>query len=155
MKKRSIFFHSLVDEKRRGFSRPESDWIAPHVSPDGQWVAYHSHESGRWEVYIAAFPTFTERRQVSSAGGFDARWRNDGNELFYLSLDNTLMSLEVKRGPTLSTGVPRTLFKTPFAVRSNYQYSVTGDGKRFIFNEPIKEARQPFTVVLNWAAGLN
>src|SRR5207253_2317779 len=41
----------------------------PRVSPDGHWVAYNTNESGRWEVYIAAFPSFTARRQVSNNGG--------------------------------------------------------------------------------------
>ncbi len=39
-----------------------------HVSPDGHWVAYNADESGRWEVYIAEFPTFTSKRQISNWG---------------------------------------------------------------------------------------
>lgn len=144
-----------ADRKPVRLPKTESEWFAPQVSPDGAWVAYHSHESGRWDVYIASFPAFTERRQVSNAGGFGVRWSKDGNELFYINLKNELMSLDVKRGAALMTGVPRTLFKTPFVADGcNYQYSVTRDGKRFIFNEPVKEAGQPFTVVLNWVAGL-
>ncbi|MBV9501257.1 MAG: PD40 domain-containing protein [Acidobacteriaceae bacterium] len=142
------------DRKPARLLRTQSAWVDPQVSQDGKWIAYSSRESGRSEIYIAAFPSFTERRQVSNGGGVGARWRKDGNELFFLSLENELMSLDVKRGAALTTGVPRILFKTPFAVDSSYQYSVTGNGKRFIFNEPVKEASQPFTVVLNWAAGL-
>ena len=41
-----------------------------HVSPDGRWVSFNSDESGRWEVYVAAFPTFTSKRQVSSGGDY-------------------------------------------------------------------------------------
>lgn len=153
---KSLYLLPLAgDRKPVRLPKTESEWFAPQVSPDGAWVAYHSHESGRWEAYIASFPAFTERRQVSNGGGLGARWGKNGNELFYLSLKNELMSLDVKHGAALTTGVPRILFKTPFAVdAANYQYSVTGGGKRFIFNEPVKEASQPFTVVLNWVAGL-
>ena len=59
----------------------------PRVSPDGRWVAYNTNESGRWEVYIARFPEFTDRRQVSNNGGVQGYWRKDGKELFYLGLD--------------------------------------------------------------------
>ncbi len=66
-----------------------------HVSPDGRWVAFQSDESGRWEIYVAAFPTFTSKRQISSGGGFQPQWRGDGRELFYLSPDGSLMSVRV------------------------------------------------------------
>jgi hypothetical protein len=67
----------------------------PTISPDGRWVAYNSLESGRWEVYVAAFPGFTDKRQVSSAGGCQPHWRKDGKELFYLALDGKLMTVDV------------------------------------------------------------
>jgi len=54
---------------------------APHVSPDGRWIAYNSNESGRWEVFVAAFPGFTDKRQVSNGGGVQPVWRKDGKEL--------------------------------------------------------------------------
>ena len=45
------------------------------VSSDGRWVAYESDASGRWEVYLAAFPSFMEDRQVSV--GFERKFRFD------------------------------------------------------------------------------
>src|SRR5262249_25428266 len=53
----------------------ESD--EPHVSPDGRWIAYACNESGQWEIYIAAFPSFSNRRQASNAGGMAPVWRAD------------------------------------------------------------------------------
>jgi DNA-binding winged helix-turn-helix (wHTH) protein/Tol biopolymer transport system component len=128
---------------------------AARVSSDGHWVAYQSRESGRWEVYIAAFPAFTEKRPVSTGGGRQPLWRKDGKELLYLSPDGKMMSVDVKGGARLETGVPRILFQYPVRMDNNgQQYSVTGDGKRFIFAEPVEEGSKPFTVVLNWTAGL-
>ena len=112
-----------------------------------------SLESGRWEVYVAAFPAFTERRQISSNGGCQPFWRKDGKELFYLTLDGKLMAVDVKGGATLSTGVPQVLFQTPERVNPmQSEYCVTGDGKKFILREPVGERTTPITVVLNWNA---
>jgi Tol biopolymer transport system component len=129
---------------------------SPIVSLNGGLVAYHSDESGRGEVYVAAFPTFKEKRQVSNAGGYQPLWRKDGKELFYLDRGGKLMSVDVKRGARLETGSPRILFQAPDRApeAGAPRYCVTGDGKRFILPEPVQEGSKPFTVVLNWTAGL-
>jgi Tol biopolymer transport system component/predicted Ser/Thr protein kinase len=133
----------------------EFDKDEPHVSPDGRWIAYNSNESGRWEVYVASFPGFTGRRQVSNAGGVQALWRGDGKELFYLSLEGKLMAVEVKTGTAIETGPPKALFQTSVSVLPFVdQYCVTHDGQRFLFGEPLEGSATPITVVLNWAAGL-
>ena len=128
----------------------------PRISPDERWVAYSSFESGRWEVYVATFPAFTEKRQVSGSGGSQPFWRNDGKELFYLTLDGKLMAAEVTSRSTLQTALPKVLFQTPVRVSPIYnQYSVTADGTRFLFGEPINQGSEQIAVVLNWpAAGL-
>ncbi len=126
------------------------------LSQDGRWVAYESNESGRWEVYVASYPAFGDRRQVSSAGGCQPLWRRDGKELFYLTLDSKLAVVEVKGGATLEAGMPQVLFRTPVRVNPNQtEYAVANDGQRFIFREPIGESVAPTTVVLNWTAELN
>jgi len=128
---------------------------APVVSSDGRWVAYQSKESGRWEIYLAAFPSFKERRQVSDDGGCQAHLRKDGKELFYLSLDGRMMSVELNAGASMSTSVPKALFRTPFFVDQYANpWDVAGDGKRFLIGEPLGEGGKPVIVVLNWAAGL-
>jgi Tol biopolymer transport system component len=127
----------------------------PHISSDGRWVAYQSDETGKWEIYIANFPTFTERRQVSNNGGCQTLWRKDAKELFYVSLDGKLMSVDVKGGERLETGAPRGLFNVLWPVEPLLpQYSVTRDGKRFIFLEPIREPIKSLTVVLNSISGI-
>jgi Tol biopolymer transport system component/tRNA A-37 threonylcarbamoyl transferase component Bud32 len=133
----------------------EFDKDMPRVSPDERWVAYDSLESGRWEVYVATFPAFTEKRQVSAGGGCQPLWRNDGKEIFYLSLDGKLMATDVTGGAALRTLLPHALFQTPVSVSAIFsQYTVTADGKRFLFGEPINQGAEQITVVLNWAAGL-
>ena len=127
----------------------------PRLSPDGRWVAYNTDESGRWEVYIAAFPAFTDRRQVSSSGGVQGFWRQDGRELFYLSLDGTMMSVPISPGPTLDAGVPQVLFPTRVQTSATSdQYAVTGNGQRFLLLEPVETGQRPFVVIVNWPAVL-
>jgi Tol biopolymer transport system component len=133
----------------------EFDKDQPRISPDERWVAYNSLESGRWEIYVAAFPSFDGKRQVSLSGGCQPFWRRDGKELFYLTLDGKLMVAEVKGGATLQTGAPQVLFQTPTRVNPLLgQYRVTADGKKFLFCEPVNEGPEQLTVVLNWDAGL-
>src|SRR5439155_355918 len=64
-------------------------------SPDGQWVAYESSESTSTELYVASFPAFDNRRQLTAHGGIAPRWRSDGKELFYLTPDGKLMAADV------------------------------------------------------------
>jgi len=130
--------------------KPGYELGGARVSSDGHWVAFESQASGRWEIYIAAFPAFTEQQQISNGGGCGPKWRKDGKELFYIGPERKMMSLNARAGVALKTGVPKVLFQ----IREPYPYSVTGDGKRFIFLEPADEPRTPFMVVLNWAAGL-
>jgi hypothetical protein len=123
------------------------------VSPDGRWIAYYADESGRAEVYVATFPAFNERRQVSNNGGVQPAWCKDGRELFYLALDGTMMSVPVKPGPPLETGVPQPLFPTRIPLRPTLdQFAVTGDGQRFLLIESRETDAPPFKIVLNWPA---
>jgi Tol biopolymer transport system component len=127
----------------------------PRVSVDGRRVAYHTNESGQMEVYIAAFPSFDEKRQVSSGGGCQPQWRKDGKELFYLSLDGKMMSVDVKGDSEIDTSAPKALFRISTRVdTNNSQYAVSRDGKQFLFGDPVGEENKLITVVLNWAAGL-
>jgi hypothetical protein len=104
-------------------------------SVDGRWVAYASDESGRSEVYVQSFPSLGRKTLVSTAGGYQPSWRTDGRELFYLSEDRTLMSVDDVRVATeLELGMPRPLFKAPLAEPGygRNRYDPFGDGQRFV-----------------------
>jgi hypothetical protein len=125
------------------------------VSADGRLIAFNSDESGRWEVYVARFPEFTDKRQVSSAGGMQPRWRRDGKELFYLGTDGTMMAVLIAPGVPPTAGMPTALFRTALSPSPNVpQYDVSADGSRFLVLEPSRAGGEPVTFVLNWAAGL-
>ncbi len=129
----------------------ESD--EPHVSPDGRWVAYTCNESGQWEIYVATFPSFENRHQASNAGGMAPVWRADGKELFYLTPDGKLMSVSFKGSTQPETSIPVELFQTRLRADPRYnQYTVTGDGQRFLMYEPVEENEQPYYVLMNWTS---
>lgn len=121
-------------------------------APDGRWISYFSAVSGRSEIYLQPFPGPGERVTVSSSGGVQAKWRADGKELFYLTPEGTMMSVEVRPGARLDLGTPRPLFTTRLRPNSSLdQYVVTADGQRFIVMEPPADAPpDAMTIVTNW-----
>jgi serine/threonine protein kinase len=125
-------------------------------SPDAKWVAYTSDETGMPEVYVQSFPAGADKSKVSTSGGCQPRWRRNGRELFYLSADRRLMSVDVSLSPKLAIGTPVALFSTavpPGGVGTGAapDYSVSADGQRFLVRSP-SDRRWPttMTVVLNW-----
>ncbi len=62
------------------------------------------------------------------------------------------MSVEIQTDGGLRAGVPRRLFQSPLKTPSIglHEYSVTGDGQRFLMKEGSDEATGVIVVVLNW-----
>ena len=77
-------------------------------APRGNHAAYVSDESGRAEIWMTPFPVGGTRVRVSTAGGFQPRWRRDGRELYFLSPTGQLMSVSVDAAGR--TGAPVPLF---------------------------------------------
>jgi dipeptidyl aminopeptidase/acylaminoacyl peptidase len=125
------------------------------ISPDGKYFAVTSGESGRDEVYIEAMPPATGKWQISINGGGQPRWRTDGKELFFLSLDLKMMAVDIQSGQGIAAGVPHVLFQTGASSFASPDYDVSSDGQSFLIALPASNAVDaPITVVLNWWAGL-
>jgi eukaryotic-like serine/threonine-protein kinase len=142
---------------RKPFPLVRGDFNAskPQFSPDGRWLAYVSDESGQREVYVTSFPSGAGKWRVSASGGDEPRWRGDGRELFYLSVDNTLTAAEVKPAATsLQIGALQPLFQThaPTKAADEPLYDVAPDGQRFLVTSSQQQATVPFTLVVNWPA---
>jgi len=147
------------DRKPASYLRTEFNEQFAKFSPDGRWVAYTSDESTRYEVYVQPYPVTGAKWLISKDGGYQARWRRDGKELFYISSAGSMMAVEVKlpgKGESgFQAGVPKPLFQAPRTGSAFPYYSVTADGQRFLMNAPMGETESaPATVVLNWQAGL-
>jgi Tol biopolymer transport system component len=132
------------------FLRSSFNELGGQISPDGRWLAYTSDESGSWEVYVAAFPGPGGKWQVSSGGGTQAVWSRDGNEIFYLGADRTMMAVAVRGGNDFIPLPPQRLFQTRARYTGNRAFDVTADARRFLVSTvTVEEKPVPITVVLN------
>ena len=123
------------DRKPYPFLKTESqeNWAA--FSPNGKWVAYSSTESGQAEVYVTPFPKAKAKWLVSRNGGFQARWRRDGKELFFMSPDSKLMAADVTSdGSDFEVSGVKALFETHFPYTPSHAFDVAADGQRFLVN---------------------
>src|SRR5436190_16222159 len=137
--------------------RTESNERCGTISSDGRWIAYASDESGRSEVYVQAFSgtgVSGRKYQVSYNGGSWPKWRKDGRELFYLSGDKAIVSVEVESSGSFRAAAPRALFALG-RYNPDARFDVTADGRRFILPAPAIGRLQPAEVILNWTRAID
>lgn len=136
----------------------KGDQAQPQLSPDGRWLAYVSNETGRNEVFVASFrydaSTGTvgvgESVPVSAGGGFAPRWRGDGNELFYLKVDGSVMAIDFATTAERASGSSIRLFAAPGVFP---EWGVTHDGTRLLFAVPT-EPPPPLDLMYDWQSAL-
>ena len=155
---------SAIDPaKRFAFLKTPFNEGGPRFSPDGKWMAYTSDETGRYEVYVRPFaegPAAAEGKiRISSAGGDFPVWRPDGQELYYMSGDLTLYTVNTTElGRSTRMPLASRLFRAcPGTIPMNlpmrgslfgYNYD-THDGKQFLINCAVEPPGR-FVVLLNW-----
>jgi Tol biopolymer transport system component len=141
---------SMNGEKKQGmFLQTAYNEEDGRFSPDGRWIAYASNETGQSEIYIRPYPGPGSPIKVSTAGGTAPCWRRDGREMFYVSNDNKMMSIDIQSSASsFESGTVRELFpRTPIMEA----YDVFPDGKRFLINRVIEPSvTDPVTIVVNW-----
>ena len=154
-----IWFVALDgDRQPTPFLQSPATEYTPQLSPDGHWLAYASNELGREEVFVQRFPEGGSKRQISSNGGAQPRWRGDGRELFFLGIDAQVMAVAVSSGTAFEASAPTALFQSqmPGATfkSAGYTYDVTPDGQKFLANFGTAELGPAITVITNWQAAL-
>ena len=123
-------------------------------SPDSKWVAYFLNDSGQDQVYVAAFPSMDQKRQISTSGGRYPVWRRDGRELYFLTAESTLMAADIRTDHGIEVSLPKPLFKLNVTAIMN-QYAVSADGSRFLVSDVLTDdPRREVTVLLNWPSEL-
>jgi Tol biopolymer transport system component len=151
----------LVTLRLDGESRPipvpdaPSSVRAARLSPDGKFLAYSEGPTVvESQIFVASFPSFAEKRQISKDGGTFPIWRKDGKELFFRTSNGRLVAQEITTGPKIEAGLQTPLFAYA-AGPLGATYTVTGDGQRFLVKESAPtETVSPVMILLNWAAGL-
>jgi Tol biopolymer transport system component len=124
-------------------------------SPDSRWIAYTVFTAGPPAVFVAPVPGPGGKWEVSTTGGYNPRWRGDGQELYFLAPDLTLMAAKVDRtGSEFRVGQLASLFQTRAASNPGYGYDVAADGKRILVDSLESGGGAPLTLVLNWKEGL-
>jgi Tol biopolymer transport system component len=119
-------------------SAAAENWAA--FSPNGRWVAFSYRAAGDdTQLFVTTFPKSNRRWLVSSRGGFQARWRRDGKELFFLATNGTLttslMAAEVAEdGDDFEVRDVKKLFDTPVPYPPYHAFDVAADGQRVLIN---------------------
>ncbi len=130
-------------------------------APDGRWFWYCSNETGRFEVYVQSYPPGRGKWQISTDGGAQAMWAENGKELFYKS-GNRMMVVDVELGAAFKAGTPRVLFEIPLPDRAPDdpgRFGVSPDAQRFLVLTTAEgasgaAATPQIMVVLNYAQAL-
>jgi serine/threonine protein kinase len=127
------------------------------VSSNGRWLAYESDSSGKFEIYVKPFPNVSAGQWlVSTAGGTRPLWAPNGEELFFVAPDGSLMAVRVEaRGSSWRAGSPVRVVEGRYLIgggRSSPNYDVSRDGTRFLMvKPPVNQAAAPqIIVVQNW-----
>jgi eukaryotic-like serine/threonine-protein kinase len=122
---------------------------------DSHWLTYFSYETGRPEVYVVPFPGEGSKSQVSTAGGWLARFSR--HELFYVTMGNRLMVAQIHTAPTFGVDSIRPLFQLDFPNppdRTSPLYDVSPDGQRFAVLTADRTKSSSISLLTNWPAEL-
>jgi Tol biopolymer transport system component len=122
-------------------------------APDGRWIAYASDESGEFEVYIQPFPGPGARTRVSTGGGEEPAWSDDGAELYYRH-GRQLVGVPIRTTSDLRLGSASVLFEGSYHdnVAPSRSYDVTPDGRFLMVTEPVgDDLPKELHVVVGWA----
>jgi Tol biopolymer transport system component len=138
-----------LDRKAIEWLREDYEAAQGRFSPDGRYMAFLSNEKDvtTAQVYVRPFdaskPAGDPAVQVSNnkSGTIGMIfWRQDGKELFFLTRDWEVMSVDVTTTPTFQAGTPKLLFKLPGPLAGNPTQwkNISPDGQRFVFAMPAK-----------------
>jgi dipeptidyl aminopeptidase/acylaminoacyl peptidase len=123
------------------------DQVYGAFSPDGRSIAYASNESGQFDIYLDTYPKPGTRVRVTTAGGTEPRWSNNGRELFFRR-GSEIVSVSLDGFDVRS--VTR-LFDAGAQIRS---FDVSRDG-RFLINVPSGSNRSPATTLIHhWSTNI-
>jgi dipeptidyl aminopeptidase/acylaminoacyl peptidase len=123
------------------------------ISPDGGLIAYHASENAdRVEIFVETFPVKAGRWQVTTNGGSNPIWRADGRELFFLTPDRQVASVDVERSAgAVRFGPIRVLFPVPAQHADVRPFAPFPDGRRFlVLTDVPRPVPQKLSVLVNW-----
>ena len=144
---------SLKDGKASPWLKTEFDEADASLSPNGRWVAYVSDQTGRPEVWVRPFPGPGAPVRVSSDGGAEPRWAQDGTELFYQSGRKMVAAGVSYREPAIEFKPSQILFEggfVPYDGNVPRTYDVAKDGRFLMIREAPQVRPRTLVIALNW-----
>ena len=145
-----VWLYSIEDETGEPFVSTEANERHGVFSPDGDALAYQSDETGEDNIYVRPLSGSGVSTRLSPDGGRYPEWRSDGEELFYLRLDGTLMAVAFEADSGF--GEPTELFQIALRPNENYDlFDVAPNGERFLVLEQVGPQRS-LTLIQNWPA---
>jgi Tol biopolymer transport system component len=126
-------------------------------SSNGKFFSYTSDETGKDEAYVRPFDPQTGTSpggqwMISKGGGVSPHWRGDGKQMFYITGQGAMMSVDIDMQSGFKPGSPKQMFKLPGEVRF---WDVTRDGQKFLIPVTATAASSaPYNVIVNWASTL-
>jgi eukaryotic-like serine/threonine-protein kinase len=102
------------------------------IHPNGSYLSYNSSQYNRSEIFVQTFPALDWKKQISYAGGEEARWNpKDGHELIY-RWGSRWYVIGVILQPKLEFSMPRELFNGPYINVPGLSWDISPDGERFL-----------------------
>jgi Tol biopolymer transport system component len=153
-----IWIHPMFGDRKPFplFPNATYDHYEGRVSPNGKWLAYNSAESGPGEIYVTSFPKGIGKWQIGSGAVVPpVHWRADGKQLYFVTLEGSLMaaSIQESAGSITVEGVRR-LGRSPFLtgpVLAIFDVDAK-EGQRFIGSTAPDTSSLPLNVITNWTA---
>jgi DNA-binding winged helix-turn-helix (wHTH) protein/Tol biopolymer transport system component len=153
----SIFVYDAASQSIRALVHTSSNEFGPALAPDGRSFAYTSDESGRFEVYLAPFPEFGAKTQISVGGGAEPLWSPDGRQVYYRNGPG-VMRAEIDGSSRQRIGAPQRIAEGPYqpgAVAGLPNYDVAGDGSLLMIAQAAAQAQPDrLSIVINWFADI-
>jgi eukaryotic-like serine/threonine-protein kinase len=147
------------EQPRRIFSPSPSTGPASsgQFSPDGKFVTITIVLHSGPEVFIIPASGGTGMWQVSNGGGKWGRWSRDGKQLYYVSMRNEMVVVDIReKGDSIAVGHPTPLFTFHPSLRVYRQgmigFDVSADGRKFLLVTAADENSRPLTLLQNWPA---
>lgn len=121
---------AMVGADGRSTDIPNVSGLA-RFSPDSRWLAATYGEGGRSEVYVCAADQPARRVRVSTAGGEEPRWSEDGTSIVY-RFENAWYRSSFLPGSQPTVGLPVKEFTGPYVNVGGYSHDVFPDGSQLL-----------------------
>jgi Tol biopolymer transport system component len=126
-------------------------------SADGRFIAFTMLANGTPQIFVVPFSGGNGMWQASTDGGRWPRWSRDGKQLYFVSMRNEMMTVDMReKGDSMEVGHAVRLFSFRPSVRlyrlGMINYDVNPDGKRFLLVVAADENNRPLTVLQNWTS---